>query len=64
MNTWLGRIDNAHLMGAVARYPRAALAGRLALLLRVAGSDHAALSRLATHPARAAFGYVQLKFPG
>ena len=62
MNTWLGRINNAHQMGEVATYPNAALAGRLALLLRVAGSDHAALSRLATHPARAAFGYVQLRF--
>lgn len=64
MNTWLGRTYNAHLMGEVATHPNAALAGRLALLLRVAGSDHAALSRLATHPARAAFGYVQLRFLG
>ncbi len=40
MNTWLGRTYNAHLMGEVATHPNAALAGRLALLLRVAGSDH------------------------
>ena len=64
MNTWLGRVYKAHLMGEVARCPNAALAGRLALLLRVAGSGHAALSRVATHPARAAFRYLQLRFPG
>ncbi len=64
MNTWLGRICKANLMGEVATYPNADMAGSLALLFRVAGSDHVALPRLATYPARAAFEYVHLRFPG
>ena len=48
MNTWLGRICSAHQMGEVATYPNAPLARHLALLLNFDGSDHAALSRLAS----------------
>ena len=43
-------------MGGVATYPNAVLAERLALLLRVAGSNHAVFG----YPCvRDSFGYVQ-----
>ena len=45
-------VFNAHQKGKSATYPQAALARRLALLLLIAGNDHAASSRLARHRAR------------
>ena len=55
---------NAYQKGESATYPQAALARRLALLLLIAGNDHAASSRLARHRARTTCGYVQLRFLG
>ena len=53
---------NAHQRGESATYPQAVLARRLALLLLIAGNDHAASSRLARHRARTPCGHVQLRF--
>jgi hypothetical protein len=64
MDTDAWRVRPGHLMGADATYPQATLAALPALLLLIAGNDHAASLRLATHPARAICGYVQLKFQG
>lgn len=58
------RVRTSHLKGEAATYPQATLAGRLALLLLVAGNDHAASSRLATHPARVTCRHVQMRFLG
>ena len=63
MNIRFDRILNGHLKGASATHPQAALAGRMALLLLLAGNSHAASSRLAIHP-DTAFGRIQLKFLG
>ena len=55
---------NTHQKGESATYPQAALARRLALLLLIAGNDHAASSRLARHHASTPCGHVQLRFLG
>ncbi|OQA33311.1 MAG: hypothetical protein BWY57_01313 [Betaproteobacteria bacterium ADurb.Bin341] len=53
-----------HRLGDLATTPCALLAGRPALLLVLAGNDHAASSRRASHPANHAHGIVQLRFLG
>ena len=58
------RVRTSHLKGEAATYSQVTLAGRLALLLLVAGNDHAASSRLARHPANHAHGLDQLRFLG
>ena len=64
MDTDAWRVRPGHVMGADATHPQATLARRPASLLLVAGNDHAASSRLATHPARAIYGHVQMRFQG
>ncbi|MBP8867216.1 MAG: hypothetical protein KBG62_03845 [Propionivibrio sp.] len=64
MSTEFFGVLNALQKGESATYPQAALARRLALLLLIAGNDHAASSRLARHRARTPCGHVQLRFLG
>ena len=59
MNTWLGRIHTAYMMGESLRTRMQLWRGVWRCCFALQGV-HAALSRLATHPARAAFEYVQL----
>jgi len=53
-----------YLLGERATLPCARVAGRAALLLVLAGNNHAASSRRASHPANHAHGIVQLRFLG
>lgn len=64
MIAMVSRVPTGHRMGEDATHPQTALAGRLASLLLVAGSDHAASSRLATLPASPPCGRTQLRFLG
>ena len=68
MKTGSDRVPTTRLMGEVATYLEAALAGRLTLLLRVAEREHAVLSRslgqFAKHTARASARRVQPRFRG
>jgi hypothetical protein len=64
MSTEILASDDIHQMGECATHPIARLARRLAALLLVAGSDHAASSRLARQRARRTLGRAQLRFLG
>jgi hypothetical protein len=64
MSTEILAFENIHQMGECATHPIARPARRLAALLLVAGSDHAATSRLARQRARRTLGCVQLWFLG
>jgi hypothetical protein len=64
MNTDIRAFNGFHLPGDHATYPIAQLAGRLAVLLLLAGGSHAASSRLPRRPASCTLEHVQLRIPG
>ena len=64
MNAEFSGVFNALQKDESATCPQAALARRLALLLLIAGNDHAASSRLARRHARTTYRHVQLRFSG
>ena len=63
MNTWPGRVCKAHLMGESLGARMRLWRGAWRCCFALQGVTMLP-SRLATHPARAAFGYLQLRFPG